>query len=288
MNHFYKSSKILSFIILLMFWLSLIQVTEAQITLEHTFSNETVNFNMGVLNGTANFLSESATYPENSFYFTKIVNNSYEIKIYNSDYSLNTYNKYQFTPPTGYKLTSVSPSKKLFNSDNDYEFIVTFSKTSYSSYDNNYYKSILYDINGKVIKDFGTGSSITIYPFLFIINNQYKLMVLRTIYDIENNSITNTEIYSVPRTYSSLNVSEYKINKNQTAYPNPTHYSITLPYQLKQGEISEMLIFNIKGQLVESKQIDFLFDKILLDVSNYSKGIYFYEVNGMSSKFVVN
>lgn len=288
MNHFYKSSKILSFIILLMFWLSLIQVTEAQITLEHTFSNETVNFNMGVLNGTANFLSESATYPENSFYFTKIVNNSYEIKIYNSDYSLNTYNKYQFTPPTGYKLTSVSPSKKLFNSDNDYEFIVTFSKTSYSSYDNNYYKSILYDINGKVIKDFGTGSSITIYPFLFIINNQYKLMVLRTIYDIENNSITNTEIYSVPGTYSSLNVSEYKINKNQTAYPNPTHYSITLPYQLKQGEISEMLIFNIKGQLVESKQIDFLFDKILLDVSNYSKGIYFYEVNGMSSKFVVN
>lgn len=288
MIHFYKSRKILSFITLFMFWLTLIQVTEAQITLEHTFSNESVNFNLGIVNGAANYHIESVTYPENSFFSTKIVDNSYKIKIYNSDYSLNTYNTYQFIPPSGYKVASVSPSKKLFNSDNNYEFIVTFSKTSYSSYDNEYYRSILYDINGNVIKDFGTGSSLTVYPYLFIIDKQYKLMVIRTTYDTEHNSKTNTEIYSVPGTYSSLNVSEYKINKNQTAYPNPTHYNITLPYQLKQGEKSEMRIFNINGQLVESKQIDFLFDKILLDVSEYSKGIYFYEVNGISSEFVVN
>ena len=48
-----------------------------------------------------------------------------------------------------------------------------------------------------------------------------------------------------------------------------------------------MRISNIQGQLVELKQIDYVFDKIILNVSNYSKGVYIYEVNGVSNKFVV-
>jgi len=71
-------------------------------------------------------------------------------------------------------------------------------------------------------------------------------------------------------------------------YPNPANTTITLPYQLKQGEKSAMHIYNINGQLVETKQVDYVFDKILLNVSSYASGTYFYEVNGVSNKFIVN
>ena len=48
-----------------------------------------------------------------------------------------------------------------------------------------------------------------------------------------------------------------------------------------------MNIFNINGQLIESKKIGYDFDKILLDVSGYAKGMYIYEVKNVSNKFVV-
>ena len=268
--------------------LSFAQMLNAQITLEHTFLNERVNFNTGLVNGELNVLQDSpVTYPENSFYFTEVVDNSYRIKIYNSDYSLNTNQTYQFTPPMGYKVSSVTPSKKLFNTDDNYEFLITFVKISYVSYDNEYNKSILYDINGNVIKDFGAGNSIYVYPYLCIINNHYKLQVQRTLYNSENESYAKTEIYSVPGTHSS-GVAEVRASQAQSPYPNPTNSTITLPYQLKQGEMSVMRIFNMNGQLIETKQIDFIFDKILLNVSEYETGIYIYEVNGVSSRFIVN
>ncbi|MCL1943018.1 MAG: T9SS type A sorting domain-containing protein [Candidatus Azobacteroides sp.] len=270
--------------------LSFVQMLNAQITLEHTFLNERVYFHIDVANGEPNFLNESitSTYPENSYYYTETIGNSYHIKIYNSDYSLNTDQTYQFIPPSGYRVSSVSPSKEIFNTDDNYEFMVKFVKISYASYDNEYYKSILYDINGNIIKDFGTGNNITIDSYLFIINNHYKLLVYRTLYDTEHNALTQTEIYSVPGTPHSSSVSELRANKSQSPYPNPANAVITLPYQLKQGEISVMRIFNINGELIETKQIDSVFDKIQLNVSGYSKGVYIYEVNGISSRFIVN
>lgn len=287
MMQFIKISKKMICSISLVYGLSFAQITSAQIVLEHTF-NESVSFNIGVVNGETNILQDAVTYPENSYYFTEIVENSYHIKVYNSDYSINTDQSYEFTPPIGYEVSSVSPSKKLFNADDNYEFMVTLMKTSYVSNDNEFFKTILYDINGNVMKDFGTGNSIVMSPYLFIINNHYKLMVQKTLYSIENGRETHTEIYNIPGTHSSTNISEVRTSKNQSPYPNPANSTITLPYQLKQGEMSVMQIFNINGQLVETKRIDFVFDRILLNVSNYTKGVYIYEVNGVSSRFIVD
>ena len=72
------------------------------------------------------------------------------------------------------------------------------------------------------------------------------------------------------------------------SYPNPAKTTINLPYRLKQGETSVMNIYNANGQLMETKKIDFVFDEIQLNVSGYTKGIYFYKVNGVSNKFIVN
>jgi hypothetical protein len=278
-NKYYTS------LIAAMFCLS--QVSNAQITLEHTFLNESVSFNMGVVNGELNYLSEVTTYPENSFYLAGVVNNSYRIKIYNSDYSLHTNQTYNFTPPEGYRVASVSPSKKLFNTDSNYEFLVRYTKISYSSYDNEDEKLILYDANGNIIKDFGTGYSFWVSSQLYIINNKYKLLIYRNLFDEEDNSFTNTEIYSVPGTPSSSNVRTASVNSRLSPYPNPANTVITLPYKLEQGEFSVMNIFSISGQLIETKQIGYDFDKILLNVSNYAKGVYFYEINGVSNRFIV-
>jgi hypothetical protein len=64
--------------------------------------------------------------------------------------------------------------------------------------------------------------------------------------------------------------------------------TISLPYKLQQGETSVMRILNTNGQLIETKNIGSDFEQIQLNVSNYRKGMYIYEVNGVSQRFVVN
>lgn len=287
MVQFSTLSKKIFYGISLICGLLLTQTLNAQILLEYTF-NEHVFFNTGVVNGEVNYLTETTTYPENSYFTTKIGDNSYTIKVYNLDYSLNINETYYFTPPSGYIVYSVFMSKKLFNSDDNYEFVVTYRKITSVSYDNTHYHCILYNQDGSIIKDFGAGSSITVYTMLPVIDNRIKLIVYRYLYDSSNSNLCKTEIYSVPGNPSGK-ASELKAIKSQSLpYPNPANSIITLPYQLKQGETSVMHIFDINGQQIETKQVDYVFDKILLNVSEYEKGVYIYEVNGVSSRFLVN
>ena len=59
------------------------------------------------------------------------------------------------------------------------------------------------------------------------------------------------------------------------------------PYTLQPGETSQLRVYNMNGQLLETFHIGSDFDKILLNVSNYPKGTYIYTYNGVSKKFVV-
>ena len=165
------------------------QISNAQITLEHTF-NTYVNFaNTISWNGDANYY---------------IDNNSAgnQIKLYNIDYSL--FKTVSITPPSGYSITSVSYlTKNLFNSNDKLEFFVQFTgqTTDYSVY-----QSLrLYDEDGVVIKDFG-------FNYIFAssihkINNQYRLSVVRYIYSTPVSYIT--EIYSLPGSMS-YSISEFE------------------------------------------------------------------------------
>jgi len=177
--------------------LLLLQPLYAQITLEHNF-NETVTFQMGLVNGAMNIFMDATPYQDNTFYTAFLSGNSYKVKTYDTDYNLSMNKTFNFTPPEGYKVSSVSMSKKLFNTDNDYEFIVTYTKISPVAYDNTNYYVILYNQNGSIIKDFGKGAVVQVYPYLFIINNSFKMQVNRSLWNESNNSSTQTEIYSVP------------------------------------------------------------------------------------------
>ena len=139
-----------------------------------------------------------------------------------------------------------------------------------------------------MLKDFGhiySGGTFYVPTFHMISNGKYRLSIVRT----KNTSpITyETEIYSLPGNPPS-DISSPRVISYQSPFPNPANSIITLPYQLRQGEMSVMHIFNLNGQLIEKKQVDSIFDKILLNVSNYVKGTYLYEVNGVSKKFIVD
>lgn len=261
------------------------QVSNAQITLEHTFKNENVSIMSGNVNGKPNFFVEKL-FPVGSFYLTEVVNNSVHIKAYNPDYTLIIDKTYSLTPPTGYKASYVWVFKKVFNTDDNYELLVTFSKISPVSNDNEASRLILYDSNKNVIKDFGAGNMFYIGNLVYITNNGCKVPISRYLYN-GGDWVANTEIYSVPGDPSAYDAGNTSVDSFSSPYPNPANTYITLPYKLNEGEFAVMNIFNINGQLIESKKIGYDFDKILLDVSGYAKGMYIYEVKNVSNKFVV-
>lgn len=252
------------------------QIVNSQINLEHTFD--------GSVTCSGSIHMEQTTYPPNSYYIVSIVENSYVVKIYNSDYSLYSNDTYDFTPPEGYKLYSVSLSRELFNELDDIEFMVVYNKIE-NVYDNTRSTAILYNQTGSVIKDFGFAYSVYVYPYLHIMDGSFRLQVGKTYYD-GTNTAQETEIYSIPGT-PPTNTSNLKSAELQSPYPNPANTIITLPYQLKQGQFSHMNIYKLNGKLIETKQIGYDFDKVLLNVSNYTKGVYVYTVNGISSKFII-
>lgn len=265
------------------------QTSYAQIKLEHTF-NQSVRVNSRIANGEYTDLTEDrSTYPDNSYSFTETneENSSFSITIYNSDFSLNTNKTYNFTPPSGYKLYWVNVSRKFYNSDDNYEFIVTWQKKDYTSYDNTMSKVLVYTESGNILKDFGSGASISVSSYLHITNNQYRLFVHRHTYDENNDQKTQTEVYSIEGSGLSSIPENDATLRAQSPYPNPSNTVINLPYTLRQGEFGVMNILNMQGQLIEKKQIGFAFDKVALNVSDYKKGVYFYEVNSVSHKFIV-
>jgi len=239
----------------------------------------------GNVNGKPNFFVEKL-FPVGSFYFTEVVNNSVHIKAYNPDYTLIIDKTYSLTPPTGYKTSYVWVFKKVFNTDDNYELLVTFSKISPVSNDNEASRLILYDSNKNVIKDFGAGNMFYIGNMVYIINNGCKVPISRYLYN-GGDLVANTEIYSVPGDPSAYDAGNTSVDSFSSPYPNPANTYITLPYKLNEGEFAVMNIFNVNGQLIESKKIGYDFDKILLDVSGYAKGMYIYEVKNVSNKFVV-
>ena len=101
------------------------QVSNAQITLEHTFKNENVSVVSGNVNGKRNFFVEKL-FPVGSFYLTEVVNNSVHIKAYNPDYTLIIDKTYSLTPPTGYKASSMRVFNKGVSAHDNYELYVTF------------------------------------------------------------------------------------------------------------------------------------------------------------------
>lgn len=55
----------------------------------------------------------------------------------------------------------------------------------------------------------------------------------------------------------------------------------------EDGETTSMSIYDLNGRLIERFNIGAHFNQVQLNVSSYSPGIYLYEYNGKSNRFIV-
>lgn len=254
-------------LLLIVFFLLNSLNSDAQITLEHTFEGMTTFSTIDLINYNGN---------SNHYICIDEVNN--QVKLYNTDYSL--YKTINSSVPAGYVISTASHFSASLFGNNKIAFLVIFI----SNLAENEKRQLLqlYDEDGLILKDFGYGGAFS-NSIHKIPGGNYRLSVLRYNY---SQSRYNTEIYSLPGKITSNNTPTQP-DAIQPPYPNPAHSLITLPYQLAEGESATMRVFNIQGGLVEQKQIDFVFDRVLLDVSHYMPGAYLYEVNGKSLSFIV-
>lgn len=253
-----------TFAMLLFVGVLLTNKLNAQMTLEHTFEGE---------------VYPTTCFGEYYFSYEEPEDDSYvTVKIYNPDYSLNK--EVTLYPLEGY-------SKIWLNWVYTQDLIMAISITEFYDSDNDTYYGedcyCMYDSNGNIIKNWGRDYEVD--DDIIIEENNFLQNKLTFIIYNETTSEIYTEIYSIDG-YEST--SEKTIRSFGHAYPNPARNTISLPYNLNKGEQAEMLIYDVNGKMIEKKTIDSTFDKILLNVESYTPGIYFYSVNGVSHKFVVN
>ena len=239
---------------------------KSQISLEHTFTTD--------YSGVAWFSTSAGGI---KYY---IINDtiSNQVTFYNEDYSI--YKTVQVNRPSGYSINVLNPSDQLFNTDNSLEFICYFVKSNYPNY---IVKISIYNENGQILKDFNYNYIAS--PVIISNGNNTKLCIRANSKNSNSNYVD--EIYSLPGHLAS-SLKSFITNEREQPYPNPTNTIINLPYNIKTGTTSILRIYNINGQLIQEKQIDSIFDNLLLDVSAFHSGIYLYEYNGISNSFIVN
>jgi len=182
-----------------------------------------------------------------------------EIRFYNEDFSLRKITNISI--PAGYRIITekLHVSEKIFNTDNKLEFIILYIPISFGGEMNSFYR--LYNEDGIILKDLG--------------DSYYIFKNSKGEYRLETSVNGVTEVYSLPG------------RGNLTSVTPPDRKVTKLSYNLRPGETATMRIFNAKGQLIETRQIDSVFDRVFLNTTNYRRGVYVYEINGVSRKFVV-
>lgn len=166
-------------------------------------------------------------------------------------------------------------SDKLFNSDNQIEFLIALNETSGTNK-----KLNLISENGIVLQQFGNKNGAKIIK---VSNSEYKMAT----YLSPSNSTTNfnIDIYSLPGTYLSIN--NYKIIGNSLfAFPNPTENQITISNILDKNENAKLEIFDIGGKKVLEMNIVGENDEINIDTSQLSSGVYIYKLKGETNRFI--
>jgi len=241
----------------------------AQLTLDHTFDGRIRN---------------SFPYIEELSGYYSCIDNNNTLYLYNSNYSL--YKTVSLNLPSGYSfnIQVVELGRHLINTDDKVEFYVWAAQPNASA-SNVYSCAKIINEDGSIIQDFGFAYSFSCGG-VYNAGNQLRLSLQKT--ELQNQSQTHyqTQVYICHGNYNAVASFESE-NTSMKPYPNPTAALINLPYHIDKGTVSTINIYNINGQLVDSYNIGGDFEMITIDVNNYAKGIYVYEYNGISNRFVV-
>lgn len=214
-------------------------------------------------------------------YFDKELN-KIVMKTFSSDFSETTKT---FSVPNidGYSIKrDVLMSQHYFNNDDEFEFICTY-KVNNANYDDNYEKLIAFDSKGNILKDFGSAQYFRFIDYLFIVNNKATICIYKELSDKKA-----FEIYSVPTTVNPNQLKSATIsNSTLSAFPNPAKTFVNLSYNVSGVEDAEMVITDASGRVVERRIVNAMQDNLRLNVANYKRGMYFYEVQGFTGRFIV-
>ena len=213
--------------------------------------------------------------------------NSINLKIYSGDFSSIITKTIKVPSFDGYKLESQDKdewckiSQHIFNNDDELECMIRYVSEGGGDYSE---KFVLFDSKGNIIKDFGNAYHMWWYNNLYLINNQSYIIIAR--YD--RNYKATFEIYSVPTTVNPNQLKSATIsNPTLSAFPNPAKTFVNLSYNVSGVEDAEMVITDASGRVVERRIVNAMQDNLRLNVANYKRGMYFYEVQGFTGRFIV-
>lgn len=158
-------------------------------------------------------------------------------------------------------------SKKLFNSDDKYEVVYT-----------NSVRVLVINDEGTVLLDRDSFSTAVLYET----TTGAKMAIRRFLPE------RYTEIYALQGELP-VTVPQPGGAPDVAAYPNPASTSITLTYQLPQGQNTGTLgVYDSQGKQVATVPVGQHFTSVLFDVSTLPKGVYFYGLaGGATTRFVV-
>jgi len=170
-------------------------------------------------------------------------------------------------------------SKFLFDTDDQYEYSVSFFNESGSTYFNSFY---VLNEDGSVLLD---GSNFDASPTVGsgnlesygIFKTQTGALKLVLSNFSSDTSINSYRIYGLPGETYELSLEERELENEMKVMPNPTISNQNVVYHgnINKGKIH---IYSQSGRLLKTITIDPSQKESKIDISDFSSGIYFYQV----------
>lgn len=247
-------------ILLVVCMLLFVQVSFGQITLKHSYRNgvEVVYEHYGDIS---------------AFKYLEYNLDNEMINIYNSDNSLYKSIKVNLEPRT--YISHIFPLyTDVINSDPLIEFYYKVTRINGQDKAPDY-EAYIVNENGDLIQKFEKVSIINV----LCMNGEFLLQTKW--YETE----VGCNIYSLGTKLN--NIPAMAPESIGLPYPNPADRVINIPYSLKgrQGTVS---VFSAGGQFVEQKNVDGSTGRLMLDVSGYPKGMYYYKAGEQRGEFMVD
>jgi hypothetical protein len=127
--------------------------------------------------------------------------------------------------------------------------------------------------DGTVLYDFGDKNRADLNKTN---SSEYKLITSKS-------DGVNIDVYGLTGTLSVIQETQFSL---KNIYPNPANESINIPNSLGKNKSADLKIYSINGQEIISKKISTNNEYISIDISNLSSGVYIYELNGVSERFI--
>lgn len=240
----------------------------SQATLRHTFTNSSGGLHSVFQNSIHEYVYE--TLPEVSYVVCNLDEDEAiaSFSVYDANFELTKEIPFTVEGKWGIRFSSfgfVLAGKHLFNNDDKIEICLSPMNQVGSV------STMILNEDGEVLfKEYGS-----------LISNLYRAGdELR--FEVYKEGSGVVKVYA---TQGNFSVDEM-VTVPQSPYPNPAYMTVSIPYTL-DGKSTDMHIYDSRGVLMETKTIYPDAEWIDLNVSTYRPGVYIYEYNGVSNRFIV-